>query len=69
MVAPISCFYTGELVGLHRVKGNASGWLRWLLEQGGIILAHLNHRDNRCALELPFDYSPPIQVFLQFDSI
>jgi hypothetical protein len=32
----------------------------------GVILAHPNHRDNRCALELPsgrHDCSPPIQGF------
>jgi hypothetical protein len=30
------------------------GWLRWLLKQGEVILAHPKHRDNRYALELPF---------------
>jgi hypothetical protein len=50
--------------GIHIVKGKGSGWLRWLLKQGGVILAHPTHRENRCALELPFgkyDYSPSMQ--------
>jgi hypothetical protein len=41
------------------VKDNGSEWLRWLLEQGRVVLSHPIHRDNRCALDLPFgDYSP-----------
>jgi hypothetical protein len=36
------------------VKDNGSGWLRWVLKQGGIMQVYSNHRDTRCALELPF---------------
>jgi hypothetical protein len=50
--------------GIHVVKDNGgSGWLRWLLKQGGVTLATQN-RYNRCALGLfcaRRDYSPPIQ--------
>jgi hypothetical protein len=28
--------------GIQVVKGTGSGWLRWLLKQGGVILAHPN---------------------------
>jgi hypothetical protein len=35
--------------GTHVVKDDGSVWLRWLLKQRGIILAHPNHMDNRCA--------------------
>jgi hypothetical protein len=35
------------------IRGNGSGWLRRLLQQGG-FLPHPNHRINRCALEFPF---------------
>jgi hypothetical protein len=57
---------------IHVVKDNGSGWLRWLLTQGGVILTHPKHRDSRCALELPstrYDYSPPIQRSLQLINI
>jgi hypothetical protein len=39
---------------MHIVKDNGSGWLRWLLKQGGVILAYPKHKHNRCALELLF---------------
>jgi hypothetical protein len=54
---------------IHKVKDNGSGWLRWLLNKGGIILVHPNHRDNSCTLELSFDYSPPIQTNLELVNI
>jgi hypothetical protein len=44
----------------HMVKDNGSGWVRWL-KLGGVIQANPKHRDSRYALELPFDYFPPIQ--------
>jgi hypothetical protein len=60
--------------GTHVVTDNGSGWLRWLLRQEGVILAHQN-RDNRCALGLPLidrvilhpskePRSKPLYVFL-----
>jgi hypothetical protein len=33
------------------VKFMGSGWLRWLLKQGGVIHVHPNQKDKRCALE------------------
>jgi hypothetical protein len=39
--------------GIHIIKENGAGWLRWLTKQGGVILAHPNHRDNKYALEFP----------------
>jgi hypothetical protein len=65
----VLCWRAGEM---HMVNDNVSGLLRWLLKQGGVILAHPKHRDNRCALELPiagYDYSPPIQGCLQLVNI
>jgi hypothetical protein len=34
-----------ETWGIHMVRDNRSGWLRWLLKQGGVILTKhtLNH--------------------------
>jgi hypothetical protein len=53
----------------ENTPGNGSGWLRWLLKQEGVILAHPSHRDNTYALELPFDYYPSIQGPLQLPNI
>jgi hypothetical protein len=50
MVAPICSLL--ERWGNTLVKDNGSAWLRWLLKQGGVILAHPNHRDNRCVFPL-----------------
>jgi hypothetical protein len=39
------------------VKDEGSGWLRWLLKQGGITKAYSNHKAQQgqsCALGLPF---------------
>jgi hypothetical protein len=33
---------------------NGSGWLRWVLKQGGAIQAYSPHRDSRCDLGLSF---------------
>jgi hypothetical protein len=34
------------------LKGNGSGWLRWLLKQVEGIQGQPNHRDKRCDLRL-----------------
>jgi hypothetical protein len=55
--------------GTFVVKGNGSGWMRWLLKQEGSSsqitlkitpISYPNHGDNRCALEPPFHCTLPM---------
>jgi hypothetical protein len=53
---------------IHMVKDNGFAWLRWLTRRGHhpksypiTPTSHANHRNNKCALELPFLYILPIQ--------
>jgi hypothetical protein len=42
---------TPHLLVLYLIKDNGPAWLRWLLRQGGPILAHPKHRDCQSFLK------------------